>query len=91
MSDSANPSDLKPTGPFTIAEVAEVRSQLQSRLAQGGPVTLDLSSVERVDTAGLQLIVAAARTGRVAIEQTNEAVRKAAQDVGLQLPSLSAR
>lgn len=85
MSTDQIASSLKPSGALTIAEVAEFRSMLVSRLVQDGPVIVDLSAVDAIDTAGLQVLAAAKRTGRLTIEQANESVRKTAQAVGLQM------
>ena len=85
MSATANPQSVQPLRHLTIADVVAVRATLHAQLAQGAPVVLDLSAVEQIDSAGLQLLVAAVRTGRVTIGAMNETVRDAARQVGLQL------
>ena len=44
--------------PCTIQEAAAVRAHLLAQAAQPGPYEIDGASVEHVDTAGVQLIVA---------------------------------
>lgn len=51
---AAGPVALPPT--LTIAEAGELHAVLQSVLQRATPVTLDGSSVESVDGAGLQLL-----------------------------------
>lgn len=52
-------------GTLTIAEVTETRSDLMTQLAATGSevqaVSLDLSAVPEIDTAGIQLLLATAR------------------------------
>lgn len=90
MSATANPQSVQPSRHLTIADVVDFRSTLHTQLAQGAPVVLDLSAVEQIDSAGLQLLVAAVRTGRVTIGAMNETVAQAVRQVGLQsaLPTL---
>ncbi len=83
MSATADPRAIRPSGPLTIADVVEFHSTIRTHLDQEGPVALDLSAVEQVDTAGLQAIVAAAKTGRVTVGVMSESVRQAAELVGL--------
>jgi len=42
----------------TIEDVAQLRSDLAAPLATGKPVIIDASRLERIDTAGLQLLAA---------------------------------
>lgn len=50
-------------GPMTIYEAAEHKRELLAALAAGGGLELDLSGVDEIDTAGLQLLVLARREG----------------------------
>ncbi|HEX5458660.1 MAG TPA: STAS domain-containing protein [Steroidobacteraceae bacterium] len=50
----------------TVAEADELKSTLASRVAESGPVTLDVSALQRIDAAGLQLLAAFVRDRRAA-------------------------
>jgi len=56
---------LAPTGDLTIFEAAEFKESLIKLLANDGLVSLDLSGVARVDTAAIQLMLAARKQGRM--------------------------
>ena len=70
------------TGELTIAVAAEIKAKVVAWLSDGQVVTLDLSGVSRVDCAGLQVIIAAARTGRVALSSLSLAVHRAIETIG---------
>ena len=70
------------TGELTIAVAAEVKAKVATWLSGNRVITLDLSSVSRVDCAGLQVIIAAARTGRVTLRSISSAVHRAMEIVG---------
>lgn len=64
-----NGTELGLSGGLTIFEAAELRAQLVAALdSTAGGLTLDLSEVEEIDTAGIQLLLAlkrhAANTGK---------------------------
>ena len=46
---------------LTIAQVAEFHHELNDKLAAGESIDLDASGVTRIDTAGLQLLLALLR------------------------------
>jgi len=50
----------------TVAEAEALKSALGRRLQQSEPVTLDVSALQRIDTAGLQLLAAFVRDRRTA-------------------------
>jgi ABC-type transporter Mla MlaB component len=50
----------------TVAEAETLKSELGRRLQQSEPVTLDVSALQRIDTAGLQLLAAFVRDRRTA-------------------------
>jgi ABC-type transporter Mla MlaB component len=50
----------------TVAQADSLRSQLARRLDESGAVTVDVSAVQRIDTAGLQLLAAFVRDRRTA-------------------------
>ena len=50
----------------TVAEAESLKSELARRLDEAGPVTVDVSALQRIDTAGLQLLAAFVRDRRTA-------------------------
>ncbi|HJV25007.1 MAG TPA: STAS domain-containing protein [Aromatoleum sp.] len=63
LSDAVNerPTRFRPEGELTIYTVAERHRELMSALEAGRAVDLDLSAVNEVDCAGLQLLILATR------------------------------
>jgi anti-sigma B factor antagonist len=51
------------SGPMTIYEAIENKRELLEALAAGNGLEIDLSDVDEVDTAGLQLLLLAHREG----------------------------
>ena len=50
----------------TVAEADALKAELARRVAESGPVTVDVSALQRIDTAGLQLLAAFVRDRRTA-------------------------
>jgi anti-sigma B factor antagonist len=50
-------------GPMTIYEAADSKRELLQALAAGSGLELDLSNVDEIDTAGLQLLLLTCREG----------------------------
>jgi ABC-type transporter Mla MlaB component len=50
----------------TVAAAEALKSELGRRLQESAPVTLDVSTLQRIDTAGLQLLAAFVRDRRTA-------------------------
>lgn len=48
---------------LSIAEIETVYGDISSRLSEEGPIDLDAGAVERIDTAGVQLLLALIREG----------------------------
>ena len=72
----------------TVADVASLKSGLAKLLDAAEPITLDISAIQRVDTAGLQIIAAFVRDresqGRqVQWQGESPALTAAAQLLGL--------
>lgn len=83
MSSTQSPASvLSPSGELTIFEAAAFHGDLVSALAQEGPLTLDLSGVPRMDAAGIQLVLAARRSGRVAVTGLTPDARYAIASLG---------
>lgn len=58
------PTDSDPEAPakeLTVERVPEFRAELEDLIARGGPVELDMSSVSRIDSAGVALLSLVAR------------------------------
>jgi anti-sigma B factor antagonist len=70
---------LRLTGVLTIYTVAEARSELPARMTKHGAQVLDLSGIEELDTAGVQLLLwlkrdMAARGSALALTRHSPAV-----------------
>ena len=50
----------------TVAEADALKSELARRLQESGPVVVDVSALQRIDTAALQLLAAFVRDRRTA-------------------------
>jgi ABC-type transporter Mla MlaB component len=73
---------------FTIAQADHVKAQLARMVAKPTTVTLDLSPIRRIDTAGLQVLTAFIRERRAAghaveCAGASDAFRVTAQMLGL--------
>ncbi len=79
------PQVLALSGDVTIFEVASFLDALVTLVTlrtNGDPVELDLSGVERMDTAGIQLVLAACRSGRITVRGMTPCVREAVMRLG---------
>lgn len=73
---------LTPVGDLTIFEAAKFHEEL-ILLNQGeGPLELDLSKVEHLDSSCVQLIVAATRSGRLHLSGYSQELRKKFEHIG---------
>ncbi len=75
-------SMLKPIGDLTIFEAAQFHQDLCSLHQQEGPLELDLSEVDRIDSSGVQLIVAATRGGRLTVKGYSSHIRDCFEHIG---------
>ena len=73
---------LQHEGDLTIFEAAEFHETLVKLVRKDGPLELDLSSIERVDSSGIQLMLAASRENRFSITGMTEAVNQKLASVG---------
>jgi anti-anti-sigma regulatory factor len=73
---------LLESGEITIFEATAFRDALVTLLTNEGPVTLDLSGVERIDTSGVQILLAAFRIGRLTVTGLRPEVRQSITRVG---------
>ena len=73
---------LRPVGDLTIFEAAKFHEEL-ILLNQGeGPLELDLSKVEHLDSSCVQLIVAATRSGRLHLSGYSQELRNKFEQIG---------
>jgi anti-anti-sigma regulatory factor len=82
------PAPLQLDSRLTIAQAADLHRSFAARLADGGPVVLDGSRVEEIDTAVLQLLASLWRTARergipCAWQAASDALRHAAALIGV--------
>ncbi len=81
---------LKPIGDLTIFEAAQFHEDLSTLQKQEGPLELDLSEVDRMDSSCVQLIVAATRSGRLTLQGYSQHIRDRFEQIGFAqfLPTL---
>jgi anti-anti-sigma regulatory factor len=77
-----SPQMYVPAGDLTIATVREFKAALVDMMSDGKSGTLDLAGVLRVDAAALQVMIAAERTGRIALTSPSQPVMKAMEAIG---------
>jgi anti-anti-sigma regulatory factor len=82
------PAPLQLDSRLTIAQAADLHRSLAARLADCGPVVLDGSRVEEIDTAILQLLASLWRTARergipCGWQAASDALRQAAALIGV--------
>jgi anti-anti-sigma regulatory factor len=78
----SSPQMYVPTGDLTIATVTEFKAALVDMMSDGKSGTLDLAGVRRVDVTVLQVMIAAERTGRIALTSPSQPVMKAMEAIG---------
>lgn len=73
---------LTPTGDLTVFEVNAFHESLAAVLGDQKSWLLDLSQLGRIDAAGMQLLLAAERSGQFSLTGTSEALRRMLQQCG---------
>ncbi len=83
-------SILKPIGDLTIFEASQFHEDLRALHQQEGPVELDLSEIDQMDSSCVQLIVAATRSGRLTLKGYSQQIQDRFEQIGFAqfLPSL---
>lgn len=81
--DDQNLRHLAPKGDLTIFEVTEFKESLVKLFANDGLVSLDLSGVARVDTAAIQLMLAARKQGRMIVMGISDDLQTKLNQLGL--------
>lgn len=67
QAQTENPRHLGLTGDLSIFEAGEFKEALLKLMANEGLVSLDLSGVDRVDTAAIQLLLSARKQARLLV------------------------
>ncbi len=75
-------SILKPIGDLTIFEAGQFHEDLNALQKQEGPLELDLSEIDRMDSSCVQLIVAATRSGRLTLKGYSSQIRDGFEQIG---------
>lgn len=75
-------STLKPIGDLTIFEAGQFHEDLNALHKQEGPLELDLSEIDRMDSSCVQLIVAATRSGRLTLKGYSSQIRDCFEHIG---------
>ena len=73
---------LHPEGDLTIFEAAEFRESLVKLHQKKDPIALDLSGVARMDSSGVQLIIAGAKSGRMAVTGLTDSIQERFKKIG---------
>ena len=73
---------LLPEGDLTIFEAAEFRERLIALHQQEDPIEIDLSDVERMDSSGVQLLIAGVKLGRMTIAGLTESIEDKFKKIG---------
>ncbi len=73
---------LHPKGELTIFEAAEFREALLALDKHEDPIELDLSDVERVDSSGIQLVMAALQSNRISLKGMTPSVAEKFGSIG---------
>ncbi len=73
---------LKPVGDLTIFEAMQFHEDLVVLHKQEGPLELDFSEVDRMDSSCVQLIVAATRSGRLSLKEYSPQLRDRFEQIG---------
>ncbi|MFZ3013844.1 MAG: STAS domain-containing protein [Nitrospira sp.] len=82
QTDNPNPRQLAPKGDITIFEASEFKDSLTKLFQNDGLVSLDLSGVARVDTAAIQLLLAAKKQSRMFVSGISEDLQGRLQQLG---------
>lgn len=82
MSDTSTNSTWIPKGSLTIERAAQAREELLARVSLNSPFTVDMQQVERIDTAGLQLLLSAKGSGLCTITGIPDALKTKLGHIG---------
>lgn len=77
-----NSRHLAPTGDLTIFEAGEFKEALVKLFTNEGLVSMDLENVKRLDTAAIQLLLAAKKQNRMFVSGISEDLQVRIQQLG---------
>lgn len=80
--EAENPRHLAPAGDLTIFEAGEFKDSLVKLFTNEGLVSLDLSAVARVDTAGIQVMLAAKKHERMFVAGMSDDLQTKLKQLG---------
>ncbi len=80
--EDQNPRHLAPKGDITIFEAGEFKDSLAKLFTNDGLVSVDLSAVARVDTAAIQLLLAAKKQNRMFVSGISESLQTRLHQLG---------
>ncbi|MGE0086874.1 MAG: lipid asymmetry maintenance protein MlaB [Desulfococcaceae bacterium] len=91
--DRGGQSFLRLEGPLTVYEVGEMREVLLAALEGERDLLLDIAGICDCDTTGVQLLLSARKKARnekknFMIKGDSDAVRKAAERIGVSMESI---
>ncbi|GAB1724342.1 MAG: STAS domain-containing protein [Nitrospira sp. CR1.1] len=73
---------LKPVGDLTIFEVGTLREDIKQALSAHPQVELDLSEIDKLDAAAIQLLIAVRRSEHCALTGITDSIRTRMTDLG---------
>lgn len=73
--DAPAPAIMRPEGNLTVAEARRFKSEMLEWTAGNRRITVDLRQVERLDSAALQILIAAVQTGRCTVAELPDGIR----------------
>ena len=73
---------LKVVGDLSIFEVGKFHEELVLLNQQEGPLEVDLSQVDRIDSSAVQVIVAATRSGRIRLTGYSQELQERFEQIG---------
>lgn len=82
QADGQNPRHFAPKGEITIFEAGEFKDSLAKLFTNDGLVSVDLSGVSRVDTAAIQLLLAAKKQNRMFVSGISQDVQARLHQLG---------
>ena len=80
--EAPDPTTMRPEGHLTVAEAKRFKSEVLERTDGNRRVTVDLRDVERLDSAALQILIAAVRTGRCTVTELPDSIRTKLDQAG---------
>jgi len=81
-----NDRQLAPEGDLTIFEAAEFKESLLKLFSNEGLVCLDVTHAKRIDTAAIQLMWAARKSGRLLVTGMSQDLKSKLTQLGFSEP-----